>query len=193
MSEVFRRKVEWCFSEIERRIAGCLEEAVRHGDLPAGTDCNTLMESGKSGWFMDLVSGRGEQVVTSSVIFGGAVFFSTNRPLETQPGTCQANLGEAKGYAVNLLNASGVIGTGALCGGARSGVFTGGALPPSPVIGTVPVKDANGVVRNVNVLIGAANLKTGDVAGNLPFGAQAPPIPIRQRRERVYWYPRGDY
>lgn len=38
VSEVFRRRVEQCFSEIARRVGECLEEAVRRGDLPADTD-----------------------------------------------------------------------------------------------------------------------------------------------------------
>lgn len=38
VSEVFRRKVEWCFAEIAKRIAACLEEAVRRGELPEGTN-----------------------------------------------------------------------------------------------------------------------------------------------------------
>jgi TetR/AcrR family transcriptional repressor of nem operon len=44
VSEVFRRKVEWCFSEIARRIAGCLEEAVQRGDLPKGTKPAAMAE-----------------------------------------------------------------------------------------------------------------------------------------------------
>ena len=39
VSEVFRRKVEGCFSEIAKRIAVCLEEARSRGDIPA--DANT--------------------------------------------------------------------------------------------------------------------------------------------------------
>ena len=39
VSEVFRRKIEDCFSEIAKRIAVCLEEARRDGDIPA--DSNT--------------------------------------------------------------------------------------------------------------------------------------------------------
>ena len=39
VSEVFRRKVEGCFSEIAKRIAVCLEEARTKGDIPA--DSNT--------------------------------------------------------------------------------------------------------------------------------------------------------
>lgn len=35
VSDVFRRKVEGCFSEIAKRIAVCLEEARKQGDLPA--------------------------------------------------------------------------------------------------------------------------------------------------------------
>lgn len=38
VSEAFRQKVEACLSEIARRIAGCLEEAVRRGDLGPDTD-----------------------------------------------------------------------------------------------------------------------------------------------------------
>ncbi len=44
VSEVFRRKVEWCFAEIARRIAGCLEEAVRRGDLAKGTDTAVMAD-----------------------------------------------------------------------------------------------------------------------------------------------------
>jgi len=39
VSEVFRRKIEGCFSDIARRIAVCLEEARTRGDIPA--DSNT--------------------------------------------------------------------------------------------------------------------------------------------------------
>lgn len=38
VSEVFRRKVEGCFAEIARRLAGCLEEARKRGDIPADAD-----------------------------------------------------------------------------------------------------------------------------------------------------------
>jgi TetR/AcrR family transcriptional regulator, transcriptional repressor for nem operon len=38
VSDVFRRTIEECFSEIARRIAVCLEEARERGDLPAGSD-----------------------------------------------------------------------------------------------------------------------------------------------------------
>jgi TetR/AcrR family transcriptional regulator, transcriptional repressor for nem operon len=34
VNETFQKKIEWCFSEIAVRLAGCLEEARRNGDLP---------------------------------------------------------------------------------------------------------------------------------------------------------------
>ena len=44
VSETFRRKVEQCFSEIARRIAGCLQEAIERGDLPKETDPEKMAE-----------------------------------------------------------------------------------------------------------------------------------------------------
>ena len=38
VSEVFRRKIEACLSEIAERIATCLEEARERGDIPADSD-----------------------------------------------------------------------------------------------------------------------------------------------------------
>jgi TetR/AcrR family transcriptional regulator, transcriptional repressor for nem operon len=38
ISDAFRAKVEECMSAIAGRLATCLEEAVRAGDLPAGTN-----------------------------------------------------------------------------------------------------------------------------------------------------------
>jgi Tfp pilus tip-associated adhesin PilY1 len=142
---------------------------------------------------MNLTAGKGEQTVTSSVIFGGTVFFSTNRPLPTDANSCASNLGEARGYAVNLINASGVIGSGGLCGGDRSGTFTGGGLAPSPVVGTISI---GGVATSV--LIGGFPTGGGGGGAGTPPGEssfldpQKPPIPIQQIRSRVYWYPQGD-
>jgi len=44
VSEVFRRKVEQCFSEIGRRVAGCLQEAIQRGDLPRETNPQMMAE-----------------------------------------------------------------------------------------------------------------------------------------------------
>lgn len=166
-----------------------LDDDAKLRDVSTGTDCSTIIGGGRVGWSMNLNAGRGEQTVTSSVIFGGTVFFSTNRPTPAAITSCGSNLGEARGYAVNLLNASGVIGTGGLCGGSRSGTFSGGGIPPSPVVGTVPVKLPDGTTKSINVLIGGIGLQTG---GGSPIGAQQPPVPIQQIRSRVYWYPGGE-
>lgn len=44
VSEAFRRKVESCLTEIARRIAATLDEAVERGDLPPGTDAQAMAE-----------------------------------------------------------------------------------------------------------------------------------------------------
>jgi TetR/AcrR family transcriptional repressor of nem operon len=42
VSEVFRRKIEGCFSEIAERMAACLEEARQRGDIPADADARHM-------------------------------------------------------------------------------------------------------------------------------------------------------
>jgi len=153
-------------------------------NFTSNTSCATTLGTSLNGWYMDLNAGRGEQTVTSAMIFGGLVFFSTNRPVPTAPGQCGANLGEARGYAVNLLNASGAVNTEALCGGDRSGVFLGGGLPPSPVVGRVMVG-----TRPVTVMIGGIQRSGG---ASSPIGAQRVRPVITQKRLRTYWYTHGD-
>src|SRR5439155_11862985 len=62
-----------------------LDNSTAMSDFTAVTSCATsrvIPGSGKSGWFMDLDAyGRGEQTVTSAVIVGGFVAFSTNRAI----------------------------------------------------------------------------------------------------------------
>jgi type IV pilus assembly protein PilY1 len=144
-----------------------------------------LPGSGKSGWFMDLDAyGRGEQTVTSAVIVGGFVAFSTNLASPHSANVC-VPLGEARGYAVNLLNASGVIGVQPkTCGGDRSGIFAGGGLPPSPVVANV---DVDG--QFVTIDIGVVNLSGGASAGIQ--SEQVFSLPP-QRHTRVYWRQEGD-
>ena len=40
VSDVFRRKIEWCFSSIAERMATCLEEARQNGEIPADATCS---------------------------------------------------------------------------------------------------------------------------------------------------------
>jgi TetR/AcrR family transcriptional regulator, transcriptional repressor for nem operon len=42
VSDAFRRKIEECFTEIATRLAVCLEEARKRGDLPAASDPQLL-------------------------------------------------------------------------------------------------------------------------------------------------------
>jgi TetR/AcrR family transcriptional regulator, transcriptional repressor for nem operon len=42
VSEVFRLKIEACFSEIAERIAVCLETARKNGDIPAGANTRRM-------------------------------------------------------------------------------------------------------------------------------------------------------
>jgi type IV pilus assembly protein PilY1 len=138
------------------------------------------------GWFMNLNNGTGEQTVTSAVISGGMVTFSTNRPIPAATGTCSSALGEARGYWLDLFKGSGAIETSnnATCGGVASKAFVGGGFPPSPIIGTVSV---NGVP--VTVIIGAIQ-KSGTVSSAIaPQKASATNLPARRR---VYTIIKGE-
>jgi len=44
INEAFRRRIEQCFTEIAKRIAGCLDEAIARGDLPRGTNTRQLAD-----------------------------------------------------------------------------------------------------------------------------------------------------
>lgn len=140
--------------------------------------------SALKGWYLDLNKfGDGEQTVTSSVIAAGLVTFSTNRPSAPAIGSC-SNLGEARGYLLNLFNGSGAIGVSGSCGGTISNTFVGGGLPPSPVLATVPV---GGVAHTV--FIGAVQ-KDGSTSTIIQ--AQKIDPTIASKRKQVYWKKSGD-
>lgn len=44
VSEVFRRKIEWCFSSIAERMARCLLEAQQKGEIPPGCDVRQMAD-----------------------------------------------------------------------------------------------------------------------------------------------------
>lgn len=152
-------------------------------DFTGGSTCSTagvLPTSTHKGWFMDLNQyGQGEQVVTSAVIAAGMVTFSTNRPVPATAGSCANSLGEARGYWINLLNGSGAIGVDAFCGGNLSTIFAGGGLPPSPVVGVVPVDG-----HLTTVIIGAAQ-KDGSASGVVSPQHVKPAI--NSTRKLIYW------
>jgi len=157
-------------------------------DFTTASTCQTtgvLPSSVEKGWFMDLrANGLGEQTVTSAIIAAGMVTFSTNRPVPSAAGTCATTLGEARGYWLNLFNGSGGVGVPGSCGGSRSSVFVGGGLPPSPVLGVVPI---DGVATTV--LIGAARK---DGTSSSAISPQMVNPGVSSRRKTVYWKSSGE-
>lgn len=139
----------------------------------------------KVGWRIKLNQyGEGEQTVTSALILGGQVIFSTNRPIRPAVGTCSTVLGEARGYWLNLFNASGTISPNAVaCGGDRSSVFVGGGLPPSPVTGNVMVDG-----KPVTVVIGAVD-RDGGASTPISPGKVVPVV--KPTRSRIYHKVKG--
>jgi Tfp pilus tip-associated adhesin PilY1 len=161
-------------------------------DYTSQSTCDTarvLPTNDLKGWFMNLTqNGKGEQVVTSALIAGGMVTFSTNRPIPPAASSCSSTLGEARGYWVNLLNASGAINTAGTCGGERSSPFVGGGLPPSPVL-------ANGVQvggQATTVVIGAVQRGSDQPAGaSVAIAPQRIRPALTSKRKRTYSYTSG--
>jgi type IV pilus assembly protein PilY1 len=172
--------------DLAATAANNLDDTTIMKDFTASSTCaSTPPSSAFKGWFMNLNQyGTGEQTVTSALIAGGMATFSTNRPIPAAAGTCATTLGEARGYWVNLLNGSGAIGVNGACGGTRSSTFVGGGLPPSPVLGTVPV---NG--KPVTVVIGAPQRMGG---ANSPISPQEIKPAIVNKRKTIYWKSSGE-
>lgn len=168
-------------SDLNLDDAAALNNVTTGGSLATDCSAEPILPAGtKKGWFFDLTdNGRGEQVVTSAAIVGGLVAFSTNRPTPEPVNSCAANLGEARGYLVNLLSGSGAIDSAQDCGGDRSVDFVGGGLPPSPVITRVNI---DGVVRTV--CIGCAQ-KDGRVSSSIE--AQRIRPLVKSIRKPTYW------
>lgn len=156
-------------------------------DVPLDADQQAaLAEPTNKGWVLQFGSGSHdkEQVVTSAVVVAGVAYFSTHTP--TVPAACGADLGLARGYAVNFMDVS------AAFGDSLYNTFAGGGLPPSPVAGVVSVAltDAEGtpmtnpdgspVTANVPFVIGG-----GGVSGIDPSLVSVNPSGVRGR---VYWY-----
>ena len=164
----------------------------------AGATCETVgarPSSAAKGWYRDLGNGRGEQTVTSALIVGGRVAFSTNRPVPEAVGTCTTNLGRAYGYWLNLFSGSGAISQTNTCGGGTSNEFIGGGLPPSPVLATaVPVQGPviDGVAKTLyfDPCFGCAQLEEGKKS--LPPDPVPPPLVLKPKRKRSYTYSSTD-
>jgi type IV pilus assembly protein PilY1 len=98
-------------------------------------------------------------------------------------------LGEARGYWLNLLNASSAIGVVDNCNGSQPpyATFIGGGLPPSPVIANVDLGDGAGVRT---IVIGAGNKGGGNSSS--PIGPQEVKVPISSTRRPLYWFNKID-
>jgi type IV pilus assembly protein PilY1 len=157
--------------------------------------------SSSKGWYIDLnenapnADGRnGEQVVTSAVIAGGRVFFSTNQPsAEAEVSSalaCTNDLGIARGYALDVLTGAGPIAADGGCG-ERSEEFTGGGLPPPPVTAEVPVCNADGTgCRTESICIGC--IIPGGCGTGSPLQACDIRVDTTPVRQRLYWYTLSD-
>ena len=124
----------------------------------------------------------GEKGVNAPTTVGGVTFFGTNQPVVPGVNSCQANLGTARGYAVDFLT-----------GTSQNVVFQGGGLPPSPVSGLVSVNiDGKDVV--VPFIIGAGNPNPNCVGPDCTssIGGAKPDIAIKGTRHRTHWYQERD-
>lgn len=136
------------------------------GTNPEQTDLNT-----SKGWYLGLRST--EQVVTSAVTLFGVVTFSTHQPAVAVVGSCGSNLGEARVYNINYLNAAPGRGT------SRDADRAGDGLSTNPVLARVTLDDGS----TVTTVFGSSG------EGPIPPGPPPPPPPgANQPKSRVYWY-----
>jgi type IV pilus assembly protein PilY1 len=132
-----------------------------------------------TGWRLDLRGDPagpariGEQTVSGSLIAGGRVFWNTHRATAAAAGTCESDLGEARGYNAGLF-----------CGDVKSTTYEGGGLPISPVLGTVTLADGS----VVTVCIGCA-MEPGQKSPFTPGQVNPAPAPTRSK---VFWRRSGD-
>lgn len=132
-----------------------------------GTNLAQASVDAKKGWRMQLNST--EQVVTSAITVFGVVTYSTHTPAVPTSGQC-SNLGTAKVYNVNYLNASPSYNT-------RYSPVSGGGLPPSPVAGMVTLDDGT----TVPFVIGA------DPSSALEVRPPPAPDTATQPKARIFW------
>lgn len=125
----------------------------------------------KKGWYLGLTST--EQVVTSSVVIFGVLTFSTHQPAVTAANACTNNLGAARVYNMNYLNAESANKTPL-----RYQDVTGAGLPPSPVAGRVKLDNG----KSVPFCIGCS--KESPLEGSPPPDTSWTARP----KQRLYWY-----
>lgn len=135
----------------------------------------------KKGWYYALATG--EKVVNAPITIGGVAYYGTNKPI-TQLA-CEANVGEARSYAVDFFTGAGTrppggVGTGDDAYSIVLNPKTG--LPPSPVAGLVDI--GNGVV--VPFCIGCGSDRRSSLEAEVP---EIDPTPVRRK---IYWKIKND-
>ncbi len=156
-------------------LDGSGQTTIVQADLVA----NTADSTSAKGWYYNL-NVNGEKVVNGPLTVGGVVYFGTNKPIVQ--AACKADLGEARSYAMNFLDGSGVRAPGGVGTGddAYSEVLTGGGLPPSPIAGLV---DIGGTI--VPVCLGCGDRRSS-------FEAGSPTIDPSPVRRKIYWKFKND-
>lgn len=146
--------------------------------VPSNLGLVGTTDSKANGCFINM-STAGEKIVNAPLTFLGVTYFGTNRPTPPTAGTCSANLGEAKSYAVPLL-----------CQTPTVNKFTGGGLPPSPIAGftTITYNKSNGDGTSTEMKI-----ETPFISGtgkNKPAAIEFdnPKLNLNMPRKRTYWY-----
>lgn len=158
---------------------------------PVITEAATSLFDATSNAYAGTVSGFyttfavGEKAVNESVTVRGTTFFGTNKPTPPSVLSCSANLGEAKGYALDPFK-----------GTLDFTVFDGGGLPPTPTVGivTILIPPANPGDPPTSVkrsfCVGCGGASGGGVGGDsksaLGAGDLSKQVPKSVRR--TYWY-----
>lgn len=91
---------------------------------------NQTLLANSSGWFMRLP--KGEKVLSSPLIFRGALFFTTFSPRGETITTCGPDVGRGRSYALNLRDASAILAVGDTP--IRSYPLLRSGIPPSPTV-----------------------------------------------------------
>lgn len=130
-----------------------------YGQLVPGNSYtpNQALLAGSQGWFMRLP--KGEKILSSPLIFRGALFFTTFSPRGETITTCGPDVGRGRAYALNLRDASAILAVNDAP--IRSYALVRSGIPPSP---TALFSDEGPprVVVGTEVLNDQSDKKAGD-------------------------------
>lgn len=91
---------------------------------------NQALLAGSQGWFMRLP--KGEKILSSPLIFRGALFFTTFSPRGETITTCGPDVGRGRAYALNLRDASAILAVNDAP--IRSYALLRSGIPPAPTV-----------------------------------------------------------